>query len=165
MMIRYQLTEQEVVEGLLKHRRLQVRPWLAIVMAALGVVLISWNYHSTLREMGFAFYFGCWLVGLAVLSLAIHPLTARRVYTKIVRTNPAFTAPKEIWFDADKLTSVSSTQKIETTWAYFKKITEDENHYYLHHDDRGNVALMPKRAFDAESQREFLKCSQSAPRA
>ena len=163
--IRYQLTEEEVVHGFIKNlpaRRRNIAGTLLILLGVLELVLGA-HTHSSLGTLYIVM--GGLFVVCGLLLVLLMPKIYRLAYGKVVRANQSFTAAKEISFDEVRLNSSSAVQKLEVPWASFKRLTQDEKYFYLHLDVLGNVSLLPKSAFDEASLQSFLRCSQSVPRA
>ncbi len=163
--IRYQLTEEEVVRGFVKNLPGRRRIIIGTVLVLLGVLelVLGARTHSSLA--GLYMVVGGVFVAGGLLLILLMPTIYRLAYVKVVRANPSFTAAKEISFDEERLTSSSAVQKLEVPWAAFRRLTQDERYFYLHLDVLGNVSLLPKSAFDEASLQGFLKCSHSVPRA
>ena len=163
--IRYQLTEEEVVRGFIKNlpaRRRVIAGTFLILLGVLELVLGA-RKHSSFG--GFYTVVGGVFVACGLVFILLMPVVYRLAYVKVVRANPSFTAAKEISFDEGQLTSSSAVQKLEVPWSSFRRLTQDEEYFYLHLDVLGNVSLLPKSAFDEASLHEFLRCSQTVPRA
>ena len=164
MTINYQLTEQEVVRGLLQHRRQPYRYlWGQIGIGIFGVLLVCFGSQLQQVPAITSFVSGCTFIGISVALLIISSFTVRRAYRRVVRNNPVFTDPKEVSFDDRGLIFRSQHRRSEVAWAAFVRLSQDERYIYLHSDHNGNVTMLPKRAFDDTSMQEFLSCTHFAP--
>ena len=163
--IRYQLTEEEVVRGFIKNLPGRRRIMIGTVLVLLGVLELVLGAHTHSSLGGLYMGVGGVFVAGGLLLVLLMPKVYRLAYVKVVRANPSFTAAKEISFDEDRLTSSSTVQQLEVPWAAFRRLPQDERYFYLHLDFLGNVSLLPKSAFDEASLQSFLKCSLLVPRA
>ena len=133
--IHYQLAEQEVVRGLIKHRRPPRRVfWARLILFLVGLSLLYDNFVLSARPEELLLLLGLVFTGLPIVFWIISPFTIRRAYTKVVRGNPVFTDPKEVTFDERGITFVSPNRRTELTWAAFVDVTQDANYFYLHGD-------------------------------
>ena len=159
--IRFQLTEQEVVRALVKHRKQPRRIfWARLALLVCGLILLgTFSFVPPGDPPNFLFTLGGIFVLLPIIFWFLSPWLLRRAYAKVVRSNPVFTDPKEVTFDDKGITFVSPHRRSELAWAGFVQVSEDEQYFYLHGDKLGNVAPLPKQAFDAASTDEFLRCT------
>lgn len=162
-MIRYQLTEQEVVRGLLKYRRAGARLWVRISIGVFGLLMLVYSQQLRHSQREMPFVMGCAFIGASVALIILAPWLIRRAYTNLVRNNPVLTDTIEVSFAENGITFSTATRKSELAWIAFKRLTEDEQYFYLHSDNLGNVTLLPKRAFDATSVEDFRHFSQTVP--
>ena len=157
-MIQYQLTKDEVINA---HRtRRRATPNQALMLVAVigtaSVLLIA--LLSRPPESERLFKLGAWLfAGFVVRWVSIW-------FTKLaVSSSTNFTPPTQVSFAPDCLTYTDPRCNRTTRWHWYERMIEDERFYYLLRGGWG-VDPIPKRAFDATSQEEFLRYSQSIPR-
>ena len=165
MMIRFQLTEDEIVRGKTKYLFLRLRRkfWLWIVVFACGVGIIVSSFLSSSAGKRRQKFDGVLVAGGALTALVLPPVLGRRAVRRMVRSNPAYTSLEEVVIDENGLVASGLNRKVEFRWPAFRKLTEDDRFYYLHTNDLGSVELLPKRAFDDAGRSEFLRCSRVLP--
>ena len=162
--IRYQLTEQEAVRGMLKVRRFASRgedTRTVIIVGMLALLTVSWGIHHLGR--GKALPFMCVIAGCIVIVLLIlTPFYIQHLVTRAIRSNPDhFTDPQEITFDEKGMVGGSAAFKQELAWTVFKRRAQDDDFIYLYSDIDSLMAIVPKRAFTGSGVDGFLRCSQS----
>ena len=162
--IHYQLTEQEVVRGFIKHRKPLKRIfWARLVLCVCGLLLLIENYVLSAHPDNLLLVFSLVFIGLPVVLWIISPSRIYRAYAKVVRGNAVFTDPKEVTFDPKGITFVSPNRRTELTWAAFVDVTGDERYFYLHSDHLGHVTLLPRRAFGTGDAELFQLCASRTP--
>ena len=160
--VRYQLTPLEVARVLLRHR-------------PPGRFLFWWRAGSALLGLGVAVASLRWaspefavflpLAGEALFVFATGLLLAapgrrRRACAREVGRYPVFTEPKELSFDERGLVVATPHSRVETAWADFSRIEQDDALVCLYAPGAALPAVVvPQCAFDDDARREFRRCS------
>lgn len=155
--VSYQLSENEIVAGLLRHKLTRRKYLRWTTQGLLGVGLLLWAAWTP--NTFYLFFFACLGTLLVLNAVTIAPVI-RKSIRNVVRQTPYFTEAKTLIFDDQKLIFISPGRRLEIVWEKFKRLSQDESYLYLHTDDRGNNTTVPKRAFDDEQLARFLRFGQ-----
>jgi hypothetical protein len=150
--VEYQLNAHEIVNEWFRVRMLRPRT-ISIYgsLLGLGLVLVIFNHRLPLGWMFLAFPF-------------VFGLVFRSALARVVKRNPAMTAPRTFSFDSSGVIFASGKTRNEYEWSEIRRFSESKDYYYLYLGDSETVADIPKAAFTEVQRETFLSCVQSIPK-
>jgi hypothetical protein len=157
-MIRFVLTEQDFVEGLLITKRWTVKRWLLVAVGptvlylCMGLYLIYYPDVADLRPMGIGLLMLiplCWLLGF-LAHLYYVPSRARKLFRERKHKST------EISWDEGAFTLTTDNGYSRTPWPEFSKWRESENVLLLSLS-RQMYLNIPKRAFNPDELSDFIQ--------
>jgi hypothetical protein len=150
--VEYQLSAHEIVNEWFRLRMLRQKS-ISIYggLMGLGLVLVLFNHRLPLGWLLLAFPF-------------VFALLFRLSLARIVKRNPAMTAPRTFSFDSSGVVFASGKTRNEYEWSEVRRFSESKNCYYLYLGDKEMVADIPKAAFTEVQREAFLSHVQSIPK-
>jgi len=147
--VEYQLTAREIVGEWFRLRML--RPKTILIyggLFALGLAVVISNHRL--------------LIGWVLLAFpVIFAFVFRLALQRVVKQNPAMTAPRSISFDSNGVVFASATSRNRYQWSEIRRFSESGEYYVFQLADHGSVANIPKASFTEEQREAFLSCTQS----
>jgi hypothetical protein len=150
--VEYQLSGSEIVNEWFRLRMLRSKS-ISIYggLMGLGLVLLLFNHRLPLGWLLLAFPF-------------VFAVLYRLALVRVVKRNPAMTAPRTFSFDATGVVFASGKARNEYEWSEVRRFSESKNCYYLYLGDSETMADIPKAAFTDVQREAFLSHVQSIPR-
>ncbi|MGW0230877.1 YcxB family protein [Actinopolymorpha singaporensis] len=157
----YTLTEDDVLDGFLAHRRRARRPWLlpVLIVAALDGILLGLVASGGFRSISAgditafaAVALGATGLGLLLFRLLVAARWPYRWQARLIMSgNPGLSEPIRAVVDDAGLRLTSASRSETAAWSQYPRVVETERSFVLCASERPGavVLVLPKRGLPA----------------